>query len=142
MGCGRRELAERLLVLWRAVHNKRYYVKRGAINWTSHLWDKHPFAVSVGLDDSTFLRPQNHATVSFEIFTKLKDPSDAVNGYDEVSQDDLLDDAVQVIQGLSQAVDANGDFIADVLPMSDNAIEAHDTSLGVQGLVINFQVGF
>lgn len=136
---GRSAMAQRMLDAWRQVRNGRYWVRRGAVNWAAFDFSKNPFAVAVMIDEATFMRPINDATVTFEVFTRIPEQGgDPLLDDEEIEK--LVDDAVEVIL-LGSAFD-QGPFRYEPLENSARVVECSDSSLGVQGVVISFDVKF
>ena len=121
------------------VRNSAYFVRRGPIDWNAHDWKAKPRAVAVIIDDCTFLRQINEASVSFEVFAAI--PKDGDN-IDDTLTDELFNDAALVLNSLVTEKDSNGDSIATLLPKSELAIECYDMDLKIQGLIITFTIKY
>jgi hypothetical protein len=121
-----------------------YHVSRQPINWSEFPFDQHPKAVAIIVDESTFLRRDNSATISLEFMEKMPDEYRAV---DDASMDLMYEDAVQVFESVADCDNRDPDdsglpLVYKLDRQSESAIEVSDTSLKVQGLVATASVQF
>lgn len=142
----RRLLLETLKASAKKVRNGRYFVKRGAINWTAFDFDKHRFAISIQMDDFGFIRVNGikEATISMEVFARMREQKEVeIPEIDDAITDEMVEDVERIIAELRQAADPQGDAVAlRIDANSANIIEAHDVALRVQGVVTTFTVNF
>jgi len=132
----------KLLELCRKVRNNAYYVKRGAINWSSFPFDVRPLAVSVQVDDFSILKisGMNEGKLTLEMASRMAEETTDPQ-MDDAEIDRLISDAETIITGLMKAVDTAGDSVLYRLDReSVNVVEFHDTSRMVQGIVVSFFV--
>lgn len=110
------------------------------MNWASVDWAKYKRGVAILCDDSTLFPNEkgiHSMTVSIEAFTKL--PS-SVEEIDESVMDQFYEDAHSVLVQLTQQkIDGQPVIFRR---FGDNVVEAHDASLGVQGVVITISLDF
>ena len=131
----------------RTVRNGRYFVKRGAIDWTSHDFASKPFALSLQIDDGSLLRTASvrgmkSARISMEMFAPLPKAQD-VPEIDDGLLDELIDDAEAIVLDLVMARDSSDDpIVFRVDETGARFVEAHDISLLVQGIVVTFNVQY
>lgn len=132
----------KLLDLCRKARNGEYYVKRGAVNWTTFPFDKRPRAISVQVDDFSILRQtgMNEGKLSLEMASRMAEETTDPQ-IDDTEIDRLISDAEGILYGLMKAVDKAGDSVLLRLDReSVNVVEFHDTSRMVQGIVVSFFV--
>lgn len=126
----------------KAARNGRYFVKRGVINWSSFSFEAHPFAVAIVVDDCSFANTEGfqEMRVSLEAAARIPDELEQPE-IDDPTLDELFEDFEAVIQRVGKKLDPKGD---SVLLRFDartaKAVEFHDTSLRVQGVVFTFFV--
>jgi len=128
----------------KVVRSGAYFVKRGAINWTTWGWDKYPRAISIQLDDTTLFQINgiNEGTLTLEMFARMK-TSKEVPEIEDAIMDELLQDAEEILVGLMDAKDSSGNAV--ILKLDENtarAVESHDTTLRVQGIVVTVSVSY
>lgn len=143
----RRVFCERWKEIAVQLRNGSYFVKRGAINWTTFPFDTYERAIAIMLDDGQLLRTQRShgmkpTRCSMEIFCRL--PSDQeVPEIDDGLMDELLDDAESVVRDLLRSKDSSGDPV--VFRIDENTarfVEAHDVQVKVQGVVVMFNLEY
>jgi len=139
----RGQVVQQLRNLCLKVGNSRYkFVKRGPVNWAAFDWAKYESAIAILIDDSMVFpnaKGISTMTLSLEIFARLQ-------GFPEEIDDGLMDkfyaDAKQVLTELMQSKNSKGQpFVLRRHP-GDNAIESHDSDLGVQGLIVTMIIDY
>lgn len=132
--------------LCKEVRGGAYYVKRGVIDWRSHDFDQIPKAIAIGADEfPLFGRGDGNgfkdADLSLEVFTKLPKTGDPV-GIDDGLLDELMDDMWWVITELLKKRQGDFPVVFNVVKARVKAVESHDVTLGVQGIVVFLPVSY
>ena len=130
----------------KTLRNDVYFVKRGAINWTTHDFDQDPRAVAVMIDDFQLFGKTNSgmktANLSIEMFAKMPQ-RDGKPEIDDALQDELVDDAEALLRHLQTARDGGDNPVVFKLDLeSARVIEAHDIEIQVQGAVVQFAITY
>lgn len=142
----RRALMEALTEQAKAVRNGSYFVKRGAIDWADFEFVNHPAAISVQLVSHQLLASGRtglrEGLVAIEIFRRMPE-GQARPEIDDALMDQIQDDAESIVDGLIASLDAQGDAVVIKVERDSSSVEeAHDVTLGVQGVVCTLRVGF
>lgn len=127
-----------------AVRARRYFVKRGVINWASHDFKTKLFAISLQADDYSFMKQNGIQDMKFsmEIATSINDIVSPAQLNDDVIEE-LVDDAEWIFKTVMSQIDTLGDNVALVVDTeSARVIEFHDSSLRVQGIVVTAYVKY
>lgn len=137
----RRRLLDKLVELFKV---RGYdFVHRGPVNWASFPFEQHKRAVAICVDTSSVFddkRGMNEMVLGIEIFAAMPKQTSAI---DDGLLDDLLDDTRSILLDLMQARGQNGDpLVFKRHPGSDTAVEAHDATKCVQGLVVNLRLTY
>lgn len=117
--------------------NKRYFVKRGVINWATFNFASHQFAMSMLIEDTTFMRVNGmqEMTFSLEAATVIPDSTEQPE-IDDGIIDILIEDMEAIFAEARVKVDAHGDSVAlGVDTESARIVEFHDSALRVQGII-------
>lgn len=135
-------IVQTVLELWREERNGRYFVYRGAINWSKFPFEERPYAVAVLLDESPLLRDHGDMRMSFEIFTRIK-PDPLKPGIDDLTLDDLREDCQNVLAALRGRKRPNEDEKLVLGIFASPAVEAHDVDkMGVEGIIARVHFKF
>ena len=122
------------------LRGRSYYVRRGAINWTSFPFDKNPKAIAIMVDEATLLRQMNDLRVTLEFACSLPEDPAMVS---DALLDEFMEDFQRFSEILVKAMDSNGDAVIHSLDQSGViAVEFSDSSLQVQGLSVSFRVSY
>ena len=135
---GKQELLKKLVELWGNVRNQKYTVYRGAINWPNHDFTNIPYAVSVMMDECSFLKEINEGILSFEIFAPIVEEK-------QINDEELdiqLSNVMEVFYELGKTKNSKGNSYGAILPGTERCIEHYDSSYNVQGLIILVSVKF
>jgi hypothetical protein len=134
----RKNIMDALVFYAKAVRNKRYHVKRGAIAWEDHDFDGREFAIAVMVDDCTILNPRgmNEAKIGIEIATKMPGTTEDPQ-IDDGTLDLLIEDAEFILENTKRKQDSQGDNVLLKLTGA-NVTEFHDAAIRVQGIVVSF----
>lgn len=119
------------------------FVHRGPINWPAFDFAQFPRAVAILVDDCRLFRSRGwiQATVSIEMLAAL--PTQSGSAIDDGLMDEFYEDAINVLNKLAASVDESGNPIIGRLHFDTGvAIETHDATKGVQGLVVSIGVDF
>ena len=130
--------------LARELRGGSYWVKRGAVNWATHAWERAPNAISIQMDSSSLLAHNgiNHAQITIEIMARMRTRLAEVEIDDEL-QDELVFDLETLVGQVQAARDAKGDpVILRYEGKTAQILEVHDVDLAVQGVVGTFVVDF
>lgn len=144
----RRVMAERWKELAGKARNSSYFVKRGAINWTTFDFETHGGAIALMIDDGSLFRVQSTRGMkpcrcSMEMFHRLPDPLMESPEIDDGLMDELLDDAEWIINELASSRDSSGDpVVFRIDRKSVTFVEAHDIEVKVQGIVVSFNMEY
>jgi len=137
-------LMQTLKKLLKDVRNQRYFVKRGCINWTAFPFTRHPFAVSLQMDETSFMKPQtgaDRAKITFEMFTLMQEPRPEEPDIEDEVIDEIIADAEEVLFKIQSMRNSQGDPIIFAIDKDTSRIvEAHDTDKKVQGVVVMMEV--
>lgn len=140
----RRFLTQTLQNIWLEQRGNTYRTAhRGPINWATFDFESSPRAVAILLDECSLFRDKRgfiRAVLSFEVFAQLNDQPEEI---DDGLMDELYEDIQQVMRKTQSLTDAAGNpLIAKLDTQSANAIETHDATRSVQGLVATMQIEF
>ena len=129
-----------------AVRNGRYFVKRGAINWTTHDYETHPHNIALMMDDFPLYAQKpigaQPGNASMEFCGRFEDENE-FKEIEEALLDEYVEDAEKIIDALLNAQYASGDpVVFRVNRETARVVEFHDMSIRVQGIVVNFTVHF
>lgn len=136
--------------LWKQQRQTAYRkVKRGPINWALFPFDKFDRAVAILVDESDlFSNPLTGVktmTMTFEIFAKIREVEET-DDMDDGLLDEFYDDVRDVVVGMEKATYSDGKtpVILDRKKGAGQslAVEAHDTDLGVQGLIASVRLDY
>lgn len=144
MSSPRKVALDTVKALAKKVRSGAYFVKRGAINWTTWDFEKHPRAISIQLDRVTLFKVNgmNDGVITLEMFSRMSS-KEVPPEIDDGVMDELLEDAEAIFLGLMSAEDKQGDSVVTKLEQdSTEVVESHDTSLRVQGIVVTVPVTF
>lgn len=143
----RRQMCDRWRELAEQVRNGLYFVKRGAINWTTFPFKDEQGGIALMIDDGQLLRTQRErgmkpARCSMEMFRSLPDLN-AIPAIDDGLMDELLDDAEEILTELMKSRTASNDpIVFRIDANSVRFVEAHDTEIKVQGIVVTFNLEY
>lgn len=138
----RKVTMDRLRALCEEVRGGVYFVKRGPIDWSSHNYDENQRAISILLDDHSFLKDINDASISLEFGGQMLRPDERPD-MDDGLLDEMIDDAEWIIRSLIGSTNSQGDNIILQAKIKDaRIVEFHDAQLRVQGIVAFFEVNF
>lgn len=143
----RRVMLDRWKELAKEMRNGSYFVKRGAINWTTFPFGDEGAGIALMVDDGSLLRTQRNlgmkpARCSMEIFHRLPDEQESPE-IDDGLMDQILDDAEWLIIELMKSRTAANDPV--VFRIDENSVrfvEAHDIEIKVQGVVVTFNLEY
>lgn len=139
----RRFLKETLKNIWLEQRGGAYRtVKRSAVNWAAFDFEgKGPRAVAIMLDETALFRKKGffEAILSFEVFARLPDDSDEIN---EELMDEIYEDVLQVLVKAKASLNGSGFPLIGFIDPDGKAIETHDATKRVQGLVVFLQIKF
>lgn len=149
----RAEAFQTLVDLWRKVRSGAYvYVKRGAVNWATFVFEKYPRAVTIVQDECSLLKSAGNreAAVTFEIMAKIppkpaNDPDRDIIEINDELQDEMILDAEKVLQHFQlKKSSVDSDFSVAYKVITENTVitEVHDPVIAVQGILIPFDIGF
>ena len=128
---------------FRAISSRRYFVKRGAILWASFPFTEHPFAVSIQVDEVKFLFPTGMipAAISIEVATRIEETQESIPELDDDTIQALIDDTREALSAWLNARDTGGNpFVLKLKTKEASAIEFHDPSILVQGIVVTLNI--
>ena len=141
----RREMVDRWRELAEQIRNGIYFVKRGAINWTTFPFVDRTGGIALMIDDGTLFRNtmgMKDARCSMEMFRAMPEDEEEPQ-VDDGLMDELLDDAETILLDLLKSTDSNGDPILFKIDRDTvRFVEAHDTSIKVQGIVVTFNLTY
>jgi hypothetical protein len=129
------------------MRNGIYFVKRGAILWPSFSFTDHKGGIALMLDDGNLLRTQRNrgmkpARCSMEMFRRMESTPEAPE-IDDGLMDELLDDAEWLLKELMKSrTSADDPVVYRIDENSVRFVEAHDTELKVQGIVVTFNLEY
>ena len=128
-----------------AVHGRRYFVKRGPINWVSFPFADHPFAIAIGVESENlgFLNPDDGMSsmnLVLEIYTKLEQNPEEP-GFDDGLLDEIHADAEALVVGVQAYNDGRGNCLSAGV-YGVRAMEIADATMNVQGVVLSFGVDY
>jgi hypothetical protein len=129
------------------VSNSRYkFVKRGPVDWRNFPFDQYERAVSILVDRNTFqsdARGMNTMDLAIEMFAKLPSEVDPAN-IDDGLMDDFYEDAQHVMKLADEFKEKIKHEEYPLLFRRDQgvAVESHDATLKVQGLIVNMTVTY
>lgn len=135
-----------LMKLCKEVHNGRYKVHRGAVNWAEFNFDKTPYPLAIVVDDRSFLRQFNAATITLEMMMPFKgnvgdEPFGAVQ--DEAIEELSQDAELIFVKLLNVRHPATRDsLISKVDQTSDSIQEFSDSNRGIQGIVASVSIEY
>jgi len=143
----RRVMCDRWKELAKEMRNGTYFVKRGAINWTTFSFEDHGAGIALMVDDGELLRTQRNkgmkpARCSMEITHRLPGEQESPE-IDDGLMDELLDDAEWLITELMKSRTAGDDPV--VFRIDENSVrfvEFHDIEVKVQGIVVTFNLEY
>lgn len=142
----RKTVLDTLRASTKKVGNAGYFVKRGAINWTTFDFTAHARAISIQVDNYGFLKVNGvkEATLTLEMFARMPEqPEGALPEIDDALLDEMIEDAEKIVADLRAAQDKQQDAVVmKIDPASANITEAHDVALRVQGVVVTIVVNF
>lgn len=119
-----------------------HFIKRGPIDWSSFNFDENQRAIAILVDDTSFLKDINDASLSFEIAGRMIQPEDRPN-LDDGLLDEMIDDAEWIIRSLIDSKDKQGDSVIMKAGFNDaRIVEFHDVQLRVQGIIAFIEVSF
>lgn len=133
---------------WLATRDGAYkYVKRGPVNWAAFDFEKWPRAVAILIDESDIFSRHDEAgtqemLLSMEIMALL--PDEAKEDMDDGLLDEMYRDLRKVLTELfdAKAEDVNMPIAIQQRARSDRAVETHDATMGVQGLIAMIKIDF
>lgn len=128
------------------VHNGRYRVKRGFVNYATFPYDKHPYALAVRIAQEAFIataqQAESTATHAMEMeleFTKLLADQSEDPSVDEDFLDECYEDAQEIVRQVMKRKDVVGDDVA-VHVIGREADPMLSLDLGIQGLTVGLRV--
>lgn len=135
------------------LRNGAYYAKRGAINWVTFPFEKYGRAIAIMMDDADLFRKRQSGfkggSISIEIFAAMPEVKDEDRvEIDDTLMDEIIEDAEGLVSYLETArvtvTTSDGTVPVAYKVDSDAAsyLEAHDASMKVQGIVVQFSVTF
>lgn len=133
---------------WLATRDSAYkYVKRGPVNWAAFDFEKYPRAVAILIDEADiFSRHEDAGTqqmlLSMEIMAAL--PPEEKEEMDDGLLDQMYRDTRKVLTELfeAKAEDVNMPIAIRQQAGTDRAVETHDATIGVQGLIAMLRIDF
>lgn len=139
----RQVVRDTLVKYAKQVRNSGYFVKRGAIVWSSFPFGEHPRAIAIMFDDIGILRQKGmtEAKIGIEMFASM--PEGTEPEIDDGLLDELIEDAEFILQKTIRERDSVGDSVILRLDgETANVVESHDSTKRVQGIVVTFNVNF
>jgi len=140
-------MCDRWKELAQQMRNGIYFVKRGAILWPAFSFEDHEGGIALMIDDGSLLRTQKNrgmkpARCSMEMFRRMASTKEAPE-IDDGLMDELLDDAEWLLQELMKSrTSADDPVVFRIDANSVRFVEAHDTELKVQGIVVTFNLEY
>lgn len=124
--------------------DKKYFFKRGPIDYTSWPYDRHPWVMSMQIDESGMFKDINNAVLTFELSTRLADaPGDEeTQSIDDGIQDEMRGHLYYLITEMRSLVAQSGDPLVIGMTHTQPITEFHDTGLRVQGISYTFNIGY
>lgn len=148
-GSPRRNLFTFLKEEAESVRGGRYAVKRGAVNWVRWDFKASPYGIAICHDQGFLFGGTGKAgarrgTVTLEMAAKMRRyPGDQADGFDEELVDELLDDAASIVDAAARAQNAmKQPLLIGFMRGNVTFVEFHDAQLGVQGVVVEFEVDY
>lgn len=140
-------LLELIVKKAKEVRNRRYYVKRGVIDWSAFPFSSQEYAISVQMDDSTLLRTDgNTGILSLEFATTIKELKIEPIQIEDRVIDEFDEDAEEIMRLASKELQTFGRVTASVLLAIDvkeaRSQEFHDVTYKVQGTVVSVPLKF
>lgn len=124
-----------------SMRSRRYFVRRGAIDWGAWDFDAHPHAVALMMDDTTFMGDFKVGTVSLEMFVRMQSSDEPT--IDDSVMDELIHDAATAFEKLAVAkVPGTMDNICTLVKDSDVIIESSDAAKKVHGIIATIKVKY
>ena len=128
--------------LCRDVRGGVYFTKRGPIDWSSFNCGEQERAIAILIDDHSFMKDINDASITFEIAGRMIQPEQRPD-LDDGLLDEFIDDAEWIIRSLIDSVDTQGDPVVLKAGFADaRIVEFHDVQLRVQGIIAFIEVSF
>lgn len=143
MSSSRKDILDRLKELGRQVRQGSYFVHRGPLNWAKFNFETYPRALTILVDESNPFAPQfQNMSISFEMFCRM--PEEVSKDLtDDSVLDELVEDAQWILSELTRSVNGDGDnLVLKLDSKTSTALEVHDADLGVQGIIILFNLTF
>lgn len=140
--------------LARKEHHRRYYVRRGPINWASFNFDQHRYGFSILTPQFTLIGDQHgidSCTITIEMVQEMPDESlerdERRDGIDDRGLESMVKDIESIIRQLLRATYPNNDFVCTLSRSSKdeppvNAQEMSTTDWSFQGFTVTFTVLF
>jgi len=142
---------KRLTSIFKESNGGRYYVRRGAINWSQFNFDQNQYAVSINCDESSFLRPGPQTMIiSVEMMGKLPTETELVAGnIDDTGIDIFHEDVALAVGQLmeSKQEGQGGDpgedsVVLRIDQIHDKIVEMADLNRGIQGIIAFFIIDY
>lgn len=144
----------KLLQLARKIHQRRYYVRRGPINWSAFAFERYPFGIAILTPEFSLLGDEHGmdgATITLELVQRMPDETldrdQQRDGLDDIGLESLVTDAHDLIGQLERSQYPNNDFVCTLLRPSAaepqvSAQEMTSEDWGIQGIQATFSVRF
>lgn len=140
----RKVVADTLKVLCKRQRGRRYFVKRGVIEWATFDFGAHPRAIGIMFDEIEILRESGmyDAQVTLEMGVALPSAQEPVE-VDDGLLDELIEDAEEILKALQQAANGSTEpVIFKLATQTARVREWHDVDLRVQGVVASVTIGY
>lgn len=136
----RSDALNKLKEIFKTLHNSRYYVKRGVVAWAGFDFQKYAHAVSIQVDEIAPWMPMPTMSLSIEMATLIPEMSTDPE-IDDTTNEDMIDDCIEALNAWERLKMQNGDpYIIKMERLGVRAIEFHDATLRVQGIILTVNV--
>lgn len=137
-------MLDKLRELCKALRGGSYFIKRGPINWAEFPFDRYPRAISILVDEQSFISNNGiqRAQMSIEVAGAMPSPKDNPE-VDDGLLDEFFEDVSIVLLNLREAKQGKGqDPVVFDVSSDATATEFHDSTLKVQGIMVFFRVQY
>lgn len=123
---------------------RKYFFKRGPIDYTAWPFERYPWTLSMQIDESGMFKDINDAVLTFELSTRIADApgDDDIQSIDDGIQDEMRGHLYYLITEMRKLVAESGDPLIIGMNHTQPVTEFHDTSLRIQGISYTFNIGY
>lgn len=129
------------------LNNGRYHVVRGGVNWVKWNFKQHKYGIAVVVDEGSFLREQNDATITLEFMTELSGTAPAPGKLKDSIIDEMVVDATLAFERICDpdVRDPNDPGMPLILMVdreSDTLMEVTDVIHMCHGIFVSAEIRY